>query len=629
MISYNTSGWTMASFFGHGLTTIDHVRLGYDCQGYEPSSKNFLLGQRPSMVRPGRLARSHGMAVAVLCILVVAIPAMTLAFLQSACWGHKHALVSSGKTVVGKRQSSELQRRALGGRDLQADRRIARDLEASPKVCMTEAGLELERLLQRRLLGEHPEDAPMPYRILANRTVISAGKELGPPPFLAELRAGAVVDVEELSLSEADKRLRARIAEPAGWLSVLNTETGFRFAGRLDYMEDFDATFQERLESMATAHREAVSEDRRARDELLGNLKEQDPYDDFRSDALYLTALRHTAAHNWSSMFTFEKPPQTWAMRGKGMDEFQKMADVWLQQIPEEDVPRQEARRNDIRGQVTGASPSYERLFESYASSFIQAKKVPEEGEPFATFFERFATARQDLLTSIGGATGMLPLNNSAVFADSERVERHVESSKIWLPWLAKVYESTRVAQADCYFGHVLFGLCFRRLTRRFELVRSLGDLPSMSEASLNRALLESCAEEGNESSRSYFEAGEFETWVDDIAESSSTSDVMATVLSVNSVMLDAVRRHIDFLFGKDLRTEFSKPMDRASNQCEQDPNTSPFEAITSLMLEAATAGELRMLSLDDAAKQQLAWEAMLFGALLQDADDDLTKKGA
>eukprot|EP00438_Fugacium_kawagutii_P020573 Skav226936 [mRNA] locus=scaffold965:187989:194033:- [translate_table: standard] len=46
---------------------------------------------------------------------------------------------------------------------------------------------------------------------------------------LAEINEGALVEVEEVKLLA--QRFRARLAQPAGWITLQNTETGRRHGG--------------------------------------------------------------------------------------------------------------------------------------------------------------------------------------------------------------------------------------------------------------------------------------------------------------------------------------------------------------------------------------------------------------
>ena len=50
----------------------------------------------------------------------------------------------------------------------------------------------------------------------------------------AKLRNGALVEVVEIRHLEAERRVRGRLAEPRGWISICNTQSGYRWAERLE-----------------------------------------------------------------------------------------------------------------------------------------------------------------------------------------------------------------------------------------------------------------------------------------------------------------------------------------------------------------------------------------------------------
>jgi len=55
---------------------------------------------------------------------------------------------------------------------------------------------------------------------------------------VAKVKQGSVVKVLELRPSPEDKRIRARIEDPAGWMSLENTESGHRWIERSQNFED-------------------------------------------------------------------------------------------------------------------------------------------------------------------------------------------------------------------------------------------------------------------------------------------------------------------------------------------------------------------------------------------------------
>merc|ERR1711988_1117617 len=57
---------------------------------------------------------------------------------------------------------------------------------------------------------------------------------MGQSDSFVELRRGAQVTVVEVKLMSAERRLRARIIDPPGWISLENLDTGFRWAKRVE-----------------------------------------------------------------------------------------------------------------------------------------------------------------------------------------------------------------------------------------------------------------------------------------------------------------------------------------------------------------------------------------------------------
>lgn len=96
-------------------------------------------------------------------------------------------------------------------------------------------------------------------------------------------------------------------------------------------------------------------------------------------------------------------------------------------------------------------------------------------------------------------------------------------------------------------------------------------------------------------------------------------------VLSLGPNVLAAIRRQTDAIFGKGLRDELQEPIERAIKEIEdieENPETPPIAKYTSLLLDAAERGELRMLSVSLEAKERIMMDALTFGVFLQDAED-------
>eukprot|EP00931_Biecheleriopsis_adriatica_P035506 TRINITY_DN20433_c0_g1_i2.p1 TRINITY_DN20433_c0_g1~~TRINITY_DN20433_c0_g1_i2.p1 ORF type:complete len:633 (+),score=134.49 TRINITY_DN20433_c0_g1_i2:56-1954(+) len=80
------------------------------------------------------------------------------------------------------------------------------------------------------------QDKPGRYRTVVEKTFVSTTKEIGEKSSMtrvATLPCGTEIDVVEVEEMDEFKRVRARIAEPAGWISLLNTRNAFRWAVHL------------------------------------------------------------------------------------------------------------------------------------------------------------------------------------------------------------------------------------------------------------------------------------------------------------------------------------------------------------------------------------------------------------
>ena len=68
-------------------------------------------------------------------------------------------------------------------------------------------------------MGEYVISARVPV-------VVAPGKELTPPPFVADLKTGDVVEVLQIELLEQEQRVRGRLKDPPGWISLYNPSSG-------------------------------------------------------------------------------------------------------------------------------------------------------------------------------------------------------------------------------------------------------------------------------------------------------------------------------------------------------------------------------------------------------------------
>lgn len=239
-----------------------------------------------------------------------------------------------------------------------------------------------------------------------------------------------------------------------------------------------------------------------------------------------------------------------------------------------------------------------------YSQALVDAytqEQLYSPGE-FKGFLDRFRDVRNRILKDIGGASG-LP-SSSASFSASTSGWSEQEIGK-WLSVFRDVTSSTRVFQADLYFGHALFGLCLRRLARRFDLAWNF-EAQAVGETSME--LL----------------GEQFASFVEMLAKNNDRA--LDEVLTLGPNVLAAIRRQTEAIFGKGLRDELQQPIERAAKEIEESDKEKeddpPIAKYTSLLLEAAERGELRMLSVSLEAKERILMDALTFGVFLQDAED-------
>merc|ERR1712113_1173983 len=75
-------------------------------------------------------------------------------------------------------------------------------------------------------------DSPGTYEICHANTALTEGIAVS-PPILKHLAVGTMVDVVEVVRCAEDQRVRARIRIPAGWISLMDTKDGYRWAKKL------------------------------------------------------------------------------------------------------------------------------------------------------------------------------------------------------------------------------------------------------------------------------------------------------------------------------------------------------------------------------------------------------------
>lgn len=358
-----------------------------------------------------------------------------------------------------------------------------------------------------------------------------------------------------------------------------------------------------------------------------------------RGDLLYLAVLRRFAAERIPILPSFECcPNKTWAMSG-GAKQWRTLAGNTTFEAPLH--PLMPAASSLARKAVLAEEVECGWLLDAYLIREVEAlnRRPPSEDTPFARFLQHMKVALKQALYDVGGGSGLPDRNRTGKEAPAPiatGLEPGGETSMQQIALLGAVMENTRVAQADVYFGHVLFGLCLRRLARRFVLARNLGMLPPLSEAAQLRVDLEHMAAEeahhGDVEKEQFFvDAAHFDSYTESMVGMLGGSDggggtaPLRRMLELSPALLAAARRHTDSFFGRGLREEIFKPMTRASQACATAGNAAARSEFTvAFMLEAASRGELRMLTAGLAARERLLWDAVVFGAFLEDAEGAL-----
>lgn len=85
-------------------------------------------------------------------------------------------------------------------------------------------------------------DGPGTYVIVEDGTVVTEGSSIESTE-VAELAHGTQVEVVEVHILDDEERIRARIISPEGWISVLDTDDGFRWAWMVPSLAAYRARF--------------------------------------------------------------------------------------------------------------------------------------------------------------------------------------------------------------------------------------------------------------------------------------------------------------------------------------------------------------------------------------------------
>eukprot|EP00927_Polykrikos_kofoidii_P040061 TRINITY_DN3430_c0_g1_i13.p1 TRINITY_DN3430_c0_g1~~TRINITY_DN3430_c0_g1_i13.p1 ORF type:complete len:1696 (-),score=336.35 TRINITY_DN3430_c0_g1_i13:71-5158(-) len=118
---------------------------------------------------------------------------------------------------------------------------LLRPFPPQPKVLvdLNEEKLEDERtVLESPVDVEHrenvaDEDGPGVYRVVYDQTGVCA--TLAPGKIFHMLQVGMIVNILEVKVLPVECRVRGRLEQPAGWISLKDTSTGHRWASREDW----------------------------------------------------------------------------------------------------------------------------------------------------------------------------------------------------------------------------------------------------------------------------------------------------------------------------------------------------------------------------------------------------------
>jgi len=332
-----------------------------------------------------------------------------------------------------------------------------------------------------------------------------------------------------------------------------------------------------------------------------------------RADLVYLAVVRKYKSWSIPGLKTFQGTGnKTWAMCGG----LQKWVGCARKHALGVYVPNVNATvKQTARQAIVGGNEEAKMLMDAYldiAASMANGKHVVTE-TPLTPFLIKLQQAIREATLSVGGASGLPDRNRTAEEApvdlpslESAPGDDAPEEDRTWFEFYVEVLDNTRVVHADVYLSHVYFGICLQRLARRFQLAKMAGLLPELPDVVLQRARLES-----SWSGTSNLEIERFKEWL----EAQETSDI----LSVSPTMLAAARRQTDAIFGRGLREELFAVLTEASQAAAwfQKPSV---ETCTPLLVNAGAMAEIRMLSLGPMARERLAWDGVIFGAMLVDA---------
>jgi len=337
-------------------------------------------------------------------------------------------------------------------------------------------------------------------------------------------------------------------------------------------------------------------------------------------DLADIPCLQHLSGKTWAY-----SPPSQTSPSNQEQDLWVKDAGDWSFYVPLVSLTLPE--RNGIKRAALGKWPASVALLDYYADSELRAicRQPPREGSACLALLQSYKIALKRVLRAVAGASGLPDRNRTAEEAPlafglvMQNGHPSAEDAR-QVARLGRVMENTQVAQADIYFGHVLFGLCLRRIARRFELERTTGLLPQLSEEDRCRARLEVLTGKGPKRGiDAQLARIQFEKFTEEVVA------VVGEACELTPVTLATIRRRTDFIFGRGLREEIFGAMAKASRaSADAGERAVGPQICADFVLDGARRGEVRMLSASPEARERLMWDGILFGAFLHDAETAL-----
>ena len=174
--------------------------------------------------------------------------------------------------------------------------------EVQSTSCVSSRGKKIEERLRSRGMET---DETGTYLISSRAPVlVAASKDLSPTP-VAELLTGDVIEVQQCEVLEEAQRVRGRIENPTGWISLRNPVSGFRWACLKQPQDEIDASLRS-LEDIAVKEDTAEAAEANA-------------------DLPYLRALFGQSTAGLPLLRSFQSS-RSWAIFGRGLERWNAVA---------------------------------------------------------------------------------------------------------------------------------------------------------------------------------------------------------------------------------------------------------------------------------------------------------------